>query len=82
MALGNLRRYQESVEATERALTNKPDYPDAWYIKGWSLSGLGEHSEAVEWLCRAWRVRERLSDKGAGVASTLNWLGYTPAECE
>ncbi|MFN3973950.1 MAG: hypothetical protein ACK4K2_01550 [Dehalococcoidia bacterium] len=60
----------------------KPHDPKAWVGKGFALTGLGRHQEAVEWLCRAWKARERLPDKGASVEKTLRHLGVTPDRCQ
>jgi tetratricopeptide (TPR) repeat protein len=79
-----MERYDEALEASEESLRLKPnDHPEAWENKGLALSKLeGRSGEAVEWLCQAWLLRERLPDGGQLVANTLRDLGYEPGVCE
>jgi hypothetical protein len=43
---------------------------------------MGRRQEAVEWLCRAWSVREQLPDNGTSAAAALSILGLKPEDCE
>jgi tetratricopeptide (TPR) repeat protein len=76
----NLRRYEEALKASEKALSLAP-VPEALQNKGVALDRLGRREQAVEWLCRAWRAREWLPDKGGLMAETLGELGHRVEEC-
>jgi tetratricopeptide (TPR) repeat protein len=79
----NLGRFEEALAASEEALKLNPyDNPEAWENKGLALSKLGRRDEAIEWLCQAWRVRERLPDEGHLIANALTKLGQASEECE
>ncbi|MDW8119911.1 MAG: serine/threonine protein kinase, partial [Chloroflexota bacterium] len=65
-----------------QALALQPDIPQAWYGVGVTLAYLGRTAEAVEWLCRAWRARDNLPDKGASLEAALKALGRSPQDCE
>lgn len=44
-SLADAGRYQEAIEAFDRALSLKPGFPEAWHKKGWSLRVLGSRGE-------------------------------------
>ncbi|WP_406661686.1 tetratricopeptide repeat protein [Methanolobus sp. ZRKC3] len=41
-------RYEEAIEAFEKAIDINPDDAYAWYLKGSALNSLGRDEEAVE----------------------------------
>jgi len=41
-----LGRYEESIQAYEKAIEINPNSAAAWYNKGFSLDKLGRHDEA------------------------------------
>jgi tetratricopeptide (TPR) repeat protein len=80
--LALMGRFQEAVEAFDEALHLHPDYPYACGSKGLALRMLGRRAEAIEWLCRAWRLRGQLADDGRLVKETLGALGHNPEHCK
>ncbi len=46
--LSELKRYEEAIEAYEKAIEINPQYTDAWYNKGFCLSELKRYEEAIE----------------------------------
>ncbi|MEI6842694.1 MAG: tetratricopeptide repeat protein, partial [Methanomicrobiales archaeon] len=47
VALQRHRRYNDAIQAYEKALLIKPQSPKAWYNKGHSLAKLRKFDEAV-----------------------------------
>jgi tetratricopeptide (TPR) repeat protein len=79
--LGKIGRYEAALRCFDCILGVTSDDPEAWWGKGLALAGLGIREEAVESFCRAWRERDRLPDKGAGVKEALRKLGRSVEEC-
>src|SRR5829696_5637921 len=50
-------RLEEAVEAYDKALSIRPDYPEAWYYKGVTLYFLDRDEEAVEAYDKALEIK-------------------------
>ena len=48
IALGNLKHYQEALDAYEQAIRLDPDYADAYFNKGIALGNLKRYQEALD----------------------------------
>jgi tetratricopeptide (TPR) repeat protein len=48
IALDNINRHDEAIEAYNKAIDIKPGYYEAWYNKWLSLAIVGRHDEALE----------------------------------
>ncbi len=48
VALGNLGRYEEAIQACDKVLELNPNYAEAWLNKGAVLGNLGRHEEAIQ----------------------------------
>jgi tetratricopeptide (TPR) repeat protein len=91
VALLMLGRFAEGSEALERAILLRPEYVQDWWHKAQALLKMAEGQpmeSSVEvraglwWLCRAWRARDRLPDRGASVLHTFQQVGYHPNRCD
>ena len=40
------------------------------------------HPQGMWWLCRAWRARDELPDRGVLIARTFEQISYNPVRCE
>lgn len=86
-----LGRYPEASEAIEQAITLRPDRPEEWFhkaqallkmVEGEPVPGPAEYAAGMWWLCRAWRARDRLPDRGASAYRLFQQIGYQPNRCE
>ena len=86
-----LEHYEEASEAIERAIALKPHFVENWFhkaqallkmLEGQPVPGPPEYEAALWWLCRAWRRRDQLPDKGESVLRIFQQIGYDPRRCE
>jgi tetratricopeptide (TPR) repeat protein len=91
VALLFLGRYSEASEALERAIALRPGNAQNWFHKGQALlkmvegqtiSGSVEFAAGMWWLCRAWRARDQLPNRGDLVARIFAQLPYNPVHCD
>ena len=59
----------------DRAIALKPDYPEVWYTKGYSLAKLGRQEEAVAAYDRAIALKPEYADSWFHKGFALNKLG-------
>ena len=81
-ALDRLGRSEEALEAYDAGLEVRPDLAELLHNKIVTLLQQERKEEAIEHLCRAWRTRDYLSDKGASLARIFTYLGKAPEECQ
>ena len=55
--LKKLGRYEEALQAIDKALELKPDYSYAWNNKGIALRNLGRHEEALQAYDKALKLK-------------------------
>ena len=79
--LADVERHEEALDTIDQAISRWPDNADTWVIKGIILIQAERHEEAANWLCRAWRERERLRDKGTYAEELLKEIECDPEEC-
>jgi hypothetical protein len=65
----------------EEALVLNPEYAEAWQTKGVVLAEQGKKKESVQWLCRAWRVPDEITDNAATAERYLRVQGRTGDQC-
>ena len=60
--LGKLERYEEAIEAYEKAIEINPKYNDAWFNKGFDLGKLKRYEEAIEAYEKAIEINPKDND--------------------
>jgi tetratricopeptide (TPR) repeat protein len=90
-------RVEEALGVIEQEIHLRPRRVEEWWHKGQALLKVAENQQAqginlsysaeysagMWWLCRAWRNRDRLPDRGeASVCETFRQLGYDPTQCQ
>lgn len=90
-------RVEEALGVIEQAIRLRPRRVEEWWHKGQALLKVAENQQAqgidlshsaeyragMWWLCRAWRNRDRLPDRGeASVCETFRQLGHDPIQCQ
>ena len=55
-ALNNAGKYDEAIQAFDKAIEIDPKYTKAWNIKGLALNYLGEYDEAIQVLDKAMEI--------------------------
>lgn len=77
-----MKRYEEASAASRNAQRLDPQNQQYWAVLGVNLSLLGEKEESVQWLCKAWQVRETLLVPIVNeVQLAFNRLGVKPDDC-
>ncbi|WP_321508131.1 PQQ-binding-like beta-propeller repeat protein [uncultured Methanoregula sp.] len=74
-ALNSLGKYQEALDANNKALSIDWDYASAWYGKGVALSNLGKYQEALDVYNQALLINPKLGSAWAGKGTVLARLG-------
>ena len=73
--LGNLGRYEEALEAYEKATEIKTDDFGAWYNKGNTLVNLGRYEDALEAYEKVTEVKPDFFNAWINKGNTLDTLG-------
>ncbi len=73
-ALGAIRRWTEALEAFDKAIAVRPDYPEAWNARGIALAELDEPADALESYDRAVALRQDYAEAHASRSSVLRSL--------
>jgi tetratricopeptide (TPR) repeat protein len=79
IALGQLDRHQEALAAYQRALRDRPDYPEALNNLGTALERLGRPAEAAAAFRRALALRPDEPDWWGNLGNALRDLRQTEA---
>ena len=75
VALSDTGKYEQAIEAFNRALEIKPDYYKAWKNKGIALRKFGKYKEAIEAYDKALKIKSDYQD-------ALYHKGFDLEECE
>jgi len=59
IALGNLGKYDEAIEAFDKAIEINPQYEAAWYLKGAALNRQGMYNDAIQAYDKAIEINPR-----------------------
>ena len=51
------KQYEEAIASYDKALEFKPDYQNAWHVRGIALSALGRYEEAITSFDRALQIK-------------------------
>lgn len=62
VALGELKRYEEAIEAYKKAIKLKPHRRGLWFNKGVALGKLGRYEEAIEAYDEAIKLKSDYAD--------------------
>jgi tetratricopeptide (TPR) repeat protein len=73
--LGEQGRYQEAIEAYDKALKIDPQYKFAWLNKGWALNNLGRYQEAIEAYDKALKIDPKYKSAWNNKGNALRNLG-------
>ena len=73
--LKKLGRYEEALQAIDKALELNPDYSDAWYNKGVALRKLGRYEEALQAIDKALKLKPDDFDAWYNKCVALRKLG-------
>ena len=68
-------KYQEALEAFDRALEYREDFPNAWYNKGMALGSLGRYQETLYPYNHALRFKENFPHAWNNLGLALCLLG-------
>ena len=68
-------QHEEALDALERAIQLRPDFPEAHYNRGMALKQLGRYQEALEALERAIQLRPDFSEAHYYRGAALGRLG-------
>ena len=81
--LAVLKRHDEASTSYDEYLAHAPNDPLALIGKGLTLQQLGQLDEAYDFLCRAWKLKDRLAEEWVKcIQQTLREIGRGTDECE
>jgi tetratricopeptide (TPR) repeat protein len=75
IALGNLGKYGEAVQAFDEAININPQYEAAWYLKGAALNMQGKYNESIQAYDQAIAINPRNESVWLGKGIALGNLG-------
>jgi len=75
IALGSLGKYDEAIQAFDKAIEINPQYEAAWYLKGAALNRWGMYSDAVQAYDKVIEINPRNESAWHGKGITLGNLG-------
>lgn len=75
IALGSLGKYDEAIQAFNKAIEINPQYEAAWYLKGAALNGLGMYNDAIQAYDNVIEINPLNESAWHGKGITLGNLG-------
>lgn len=75
IALGNLGKYSEAIQAFDKAIEINPKYEAAWYLKGAALNKWDMYNEAIQAYNKVIEIDPRNESAWRGIGITLGNLG-------
>lgn len=71
----NLRQYEKAIDHAERVILKKPDYMEAYHLKGLSLAFLDQYTKAISYFDKALKIDDRNVRTVFARANVLDKMG-------